>query len=129
MSRRARSRATRSCSFRCAYCPPLTTPYGFTSKLGHDDVDVLEETIVHITCTARRAVCSLIGYRRTCSSPRTYAPAQHAPRRPKIQAMNILFIHQDMPGQFGHLAAYLARNSDNRVVFLTRREGAAPPGV
>lgn len=43
--------------------------------------------------------------------------------------MNILFIHQDMPGQFAHLAAYLARDAGNRVVFLTKRMSAAPPGV
>lgn len=43
--------------------------------------------------------------------------------------MNILFIHQDMPGQFAHLAAYLARDSANRVVFLTKARTAAPTGV
>ncbi|HEX6929674.1 MAG TPA: glycosyltransferase [Gammaproteobacteria bacterium] len=43
--------------------------------------------------------------------------------------MNILFIHQDMPAQFGHLAAYLARTADHRVVFLTKREAKAPEGV
>jgi len=43
--------------------------------------------------------------------------------------MNVLFIHQDMPGQFAHLAAYLARDAANRVVFLTKGKKAAPPGV
>lgn len=43
--------------------------------------------------------------------------------------MNVLFIHQDMPGQFAHLAAYLARVTDNRVVFLTKTQKAPPPGV
>lgn len=43
--------------------------------------------------------------------------------------MNVLFIHQEMPGQFGHLASYLARNRDNRVVFLTKTKKPAPPGV
>jgi glycosyltransferase involved in cell wall biosynthesis len=43
--------------------------------------------------------------------------------------VNFLFIHQEMPGQFGHLAAYLARNRDNRVVFLTKANKPAPPGV
>src|SRR5689334_17096227 len=43
--------------------------------------------------------------------------------------MNILFIHQEMPGQFAHLAAYLARSRDNRVVFLTKVKKPAPPGV
>lgn len=43
--------------------------------------------------------------------------------------MNVLFIHQDMPGQFAHLAAYLARDAGNRVVFLTKGTRPAPPGV
>ena len=43
--------------------------------------------------------------------------------------MNILFIHQDMPGQFAHLSAYLARDAGHRVVFLTKGNNAAPPGV
>lgn len=43
--------------------------------------------------------------------------------------MNVLFIHQDMPGQFSHLAAYLARDAANRVVFLTKGKKAAPAGV
>lgn len=43
--------------------------------------------------------------------------------------MNFLFVHQNMPGQFGHLAAHLAREPDNRVVFLTRADRQPPPGV
>lgn len=43
--------------------------------------------------------------------------------------MNVLFIHQEMPGQFAHLASYLARNRANRVVFLTKASKPAPPGV
>jgi glycosyltransferase involved in cell wall biosynthesis len=43
--------------------------------------------------------------------------------------MNILFVHQHMPGQFGRLAAHLARNSENRVVFLTKTDRRAPTGV
>ena len=43
--------------------------------------------------------------------------------------MNILFVHQNMPGQFGHLAAALARDPANRVVFLTKADRAPPPGV
>ncbi|MBV8651663.1 MAG: glycosyltransferase family 4 protein [Alphaproteobacteria bacterium] len=43
--------------------------------------------------------------------------------------MNILFLHQNMPGQFGHLAAHLARAPDHRVVFLTKTASAAPDGV
>jgi glycosyltransferase involved in cell wall biosynthesis len=35
--------------------------------------------------------------------------------------MNVLFIHQNMPGQFGRSAAALAADPANRVVFLTRR--------
>jgi glycosyltransferase involved in cell wall biosynthesis len=39
--------------------------------------------------------------------------------------MDILFLHQNMPGQFGHLAAHLARAPEHRVVFLT--QSASPP--
>ncbi len=35
--------------------------------------------------------------------------------------MNILFVHQNMPGQFANLAAHLAARPGNRVVFLTKR--------
>ncbi len=43
--------------------------------------------------------------------------------------MNLLFVHQNMPGQFRHLAAALAREANNRVVFLTRRQDREIPGV
>lgn len=43
--------------------------------------------------------------------------------------MNILFIHQNMPGQFKHLAARLAEQPGNQVVFLTHREGGDLPNV
>ena len=43
--------------------------------------------------------------------------------------MNYLFIHQNMPGQFGHLAARLAREPGNRVVYLTKADCAPPRGV
>ncbi|MBF0375288.1 MAG: glycosyltransferase family 4 protein, partial [Alphaproteobacteria bacterium] len=43
--------------------------------------------------------------------------------------MNFLFVHQNMPGQFRHLAAHLARQPENRVVFLTRRDDVAIGGV
>jgi glycosyltransferase involved in cell wall biosynthesis len=43
--------------------------------------------------------------------------------------MNILFVHQNMPGQFRHLAAHLAQNPTNRVVFLTKVDREPPPGV
>ncbi len=38
--------------------------------------------------------------------------------------MNILFLHSNFPAQFRHLAASLARDQDNRVLYATaRREG------
>jgi glycosyltransferase involved in cell wall biosynthesis len=43
--------------------------------------------------------------------------------------MNILFLHQNMPGQFKHLAPALARQPGNRVMFLTRRRDIDLPGV
>ncbi len=46
-----------------------------------------------------------------------------------MQPTTILFVHQNMPGQFRHLAAELAKNPAYRVVFLTRREGVTMPGI
>ncbi|OJY73147.1 MAG: glycosyl transferase family 1 [Rhodospirillales bacterium 70-18] len=43
--------------------------------------------------------------------------------------MNLLFLHQNMPGQFKHLAPALARDPANKVVFVTRRDGFDMPGV
>jgi glycosyltransferase involved in cell wall biosynthesis len=43
--------------------------------------------------------------------------------------MNILFIHQNFPGQFIHLAAALAQEKKNKVVALTIYRQAAPAGV
>ena len=43
--------------------------------------------------------------------------------------MNILFIHQNMPGQYKHLAPALARDRHNNVVFLTKRDDVLLPGV
>lgn len=42
---------------------------------------------------------------------------------------DILFIHQNMPGQFRHLAATFAAAPAFRVSFLTRREGVGMDGV
>ncbi|MCF8506914.1 MAG: glycosyltransferase family 4 protein [Caulobacter sp.] len=43
--------------------------------------------------------------------------------------MRFLFVHQNMPGQFRHLAAHLARQPAHRVVFLTRRRDIEIEGV
>jgi Glycosyl transferase family 4 group len=43
--------------------------------------------------------------------------------------MNILFIHQNMPGQYRHLAPHLAQDTRNRVVFITKRDGIEMPSV
>lgn len=43
--------------------------------------------------------------------------------------MRILFIHQNMPAQYAHLAAHYGRNPANEVVFITRRKGVDIPGV
>lgn len=43
--------------------------------------------------------------------------------------MNILFIHQNFPGQFGHLAADLAQQKNNRVVALSIHKHPVPDGV
>lgn len=43
--------------------------------------------------------------------------------------MNILFIHQNFPGQFIHLSAELAKDKKNRVVALGMNDRPVPPGV
>jgi glycosyltransferase involved in cell wall biosynthesis len=43
--------------------------------------------------------------------------------------MRILFIHQNFPAQFGRMAAYLARQPGNQVVYLTGRKDIEIPGV
>ena len=45
------------------------------------------------------------------------------------QGLNILFVHQNMPGQFKHLAPKFAANPKNKVAFITKREGVDIPGV
>ena len=43
--------------------------------------------------------------------------------------MNVLFVHDCFPGHYPHLAAALADDPANRVVFLTRRREGEVPGV
>ncbi|MBC2776022.1 glycosyltransferase family 4 protein [Parasphingopyxis marina] len=43
--------------------------------------------------------------------------------------MKILFIHQNMPGQFKYLAPELAKNPNNTIAFLTKREDVTIPNV
>jgi len=43
--------------------------------------------------------------------------------------MNILFVHQNFPGQYRHLAAHLAAQPGNQVVFITQRAHSTLPGV
>src|SRR4051812_32512630 len=43
--------------------------------------------------------------------------------------MKILFVHQNFPGQYLHLARHLASISSNEVVFITQRQDASIPGV
>jgi glycosyltransferase involved in cell wall biosynthesis len=43
--------------------------------------------------------------------------------------MKILFVHQNFPGQYLHLARHLAAMPGNEVVFVTQRSDATLPGV
>ena len=43
--------------------------------------------------------------------------------------MKILFVHQNFPGQYLHLARHLAVHEANQVVCITQRTGADLPGV
>ncbi len=43
--------------------------------------------------------------------------------------MKILFVHQNFPGQYLHLASHLGAIPGNEVVFITQRQNATLPGV
>ena len=43
--------------------------------------------------------------------------------------MKILFVHQNLPGQYLHLARHLGAMPGNEVVFITQRRDATLPGV
>lgn len=43
--------------------------------------------------------------------------------------MKILFVHQNFPGQYLHLARHLAAMPGNEVLFITQRTRASLPGV
>jgi glycosyltransferase involved in cell wall biosynthesis len=45
------------------------------------------------------------------------------------RSMDILFVHQNFPGQFKYLATHLAASPDNRVMFLTQRGDRRIPGI
>lgn len=43
--------------------------------------------------------------------------------------MNVMFIHQNMPGQFRHLIQALSRDGGNRIVCIGQRSDFSMPGV
>lgn len=43
--------------------------------------------------------------------------------------MKILFVHQNFPGQYLHLADHLAHQAGNEIVCMTQRKGASLPGI
>lgn len=43
--------------------------------------------------------------------------------------MNILFVHQNYPGQYKHLVSSLRARREGRVVFITQSEGSGPEGL
>jgi glycosyltransferase involved in cell wall biosynthesis len=43
--------------------------------------------------------------------------------------MKILFVHQNFPGQYLHLARHLGAIASNEVVFITQRQDASMPGI
>ena len=43
--------------------------------------------------------------------------------------MKILFVHQNFPGQYLHLARHLGAQPGNEIVFITQRKDATLPGV
>ncbi len=47
----------------------------------------------------------------------------------KCRPMKILFVHQNFPGQYLHLARHLGSQPGNEIVFITQRSDATLPGV
>lgn len=43
--------------------------------------------------------------------------------------MNVVFVHQNFPGQYLHLARYLGSQPGNQVIFITQRQDGELPGV
>src|ERR1700758_4883582 len=43
--------------------------------------------------------------------------------------MKILFVHQNFPGQYLHLAPFLSADPSHEVVFITQRKAATLPRV
>ena len=43
--------------------------------------------------------------------------------------MKLLFVHQNFPGQYLHLARHLSAIPGNEIVFITQRQDAALPGI
>lgn len=43
--------------------------------------------------------------------------------------MKLLFVHQNFPGQYLHLARHFGAQPSNAVVFLTQRKDSTLPGV
>lgn len=43
--------------------------------------------------------------------------------------MKVLFVHQNFPGQYLHLARYLGAQPNNQIVFITQRQDGELPGV
>ena len=53
-------------------------------------------------------------------------PATPRTHRPRGSAMHVLFVHQNYPAQFGHVAAHLPRGHGYRCTFVSTQPRAAP---
>src|SRR5437762_7934881 len=64
-------------------------------------------------------------FRRAASQPIRYNRAT----TPRGWPMHVLFVHQNYPAQFGHLAAYLVRHYGDRCTFLSQKATGDVDGV
>jgi glycosyltransferase involved in cell wall biosynthesis len=102
-------------SARAAQHEAMRTLQRYRSKGYHRDPNA-QQRLIELGLTTNRAFAA-------AATARSHPSKQN--RETKKTSMNILFIHQNFPGQFKHLAPALAKRG-HRVVGLTMQKTKAP---